>query len=510
MNAHLEPHPALSRAEREALDEELFCTERTFDPAELPVYLPPVPQNIAPVVGVVPDLRTGDFSETDYSIPPYPVPREPSMDRCGAVSDGGMSYSLTNLAPGVYEIRPPAPPPVPPERPPEEPAPERRDLRVEVNAGVEVVSGEEVRVGPSILRVIGEESPSLIDLMLLSPPMNGVLLRDGLAMTGGDVFTQQDVDEGRISCRHDGEGEDSFSVATPTGEVLPTQIEIRVAPPHFVPPHFAPRLLGVGTIDRATEGMSASDILAGRVRPPVGCGLAVVGIEGNGSWKCSHDEGQSWQTVDGIRPARALLLGPADRLRFAAREGVATVARLTYRAWDLSLQQSGDRADLDAPDAVGAASAFSQEVISATLRIRPPIALAERPLADPWRSPLSGTELVGGALAVVRLVGPGTWQYSVGGAAWRECRAVYHGRALLLAVEDRLRFVPREGATGPVSLTLRSWDGDGTRGGHASLSTRASVGGDTGFGEAFQTANWYLDPIPVESTAEEPGVEGEG
>lgn len=504
MNAHLEPHPALSRAEREALDEELFCTERSFDPAELPVYLPPVPRDIAPVLGVVPDHRTGDFSDTDFSTPPYPLPRDPSPERCGAVSDGGVSYSLTNLAPGVYEVRPPAPK----KSIPEEPAPERRDLRVEVNAGLEVVSGEEVRVGPNVLRVIGDESPSLIDLMLLSPPMNGALMRDGFAMTGGDVFTQEDVDEGRISCRHDGEageGVDSFSVATPQGEVLPTQIDIRI-----VPPHHAPRLLGIGTIDRLAKGMSASDILAGRADAPEECGLAVVGVAGDGSWKCSHDEGRTWLPVDGIRPARALLLSPADRLRFAARDGIATVARLTYRAWDRSSHHAGERADLDAPDAVGGASAFSREVTTATLRIRPPVALAERPLADPWRSPLGGTELVGGALAVVRLVGPGTWQYSVGGAAWRECRAVYHGRALLLGGEDRLRFVPREGATGPVSLTLRAWDGDGARRGHARLSSRASVGGDTGFGESVQTANWYLDPIPPESPAEEPGVEGEG
>ncbi len=503
MNAHLEPHPALSRAEREALDEELFCTERPFDPSELPVYLPPVPQDVAAIRGVVPDLRSGDFSDTDFSTPPYPLPRDPSPGGCGAVSDGGISYSLTNLAPGVYEVRPPAPQPSIPEAP----APERRDLRVEVNAGLVVVAGEEVSVGPNILRVIGDESSSLIDLILLSPPMNGSLMRDGIAMTGGDVFTQEDVDEGRISHRHDGEageGEDSFSVATPQGEVLPTKIDIRI-----VPPHHAPRLRGVGTLDRAAKGMRASDILAGRVDAPEGCGLAVVGIAGNGSWTCSLDEGRTWLPVDGIRPARALLLGPADRLRFTARDGVATVALLTYRAWDASSDRPGERADLEAPDAVGGASAFSQEVASATQRVRPAISLAERPLADPWRVPLGGTELIGGALAVVRLVGPGTWQFSVGGAAWRECRAVYHGRALLLGAEDRLRFVPREGATGPVSLTLRSWDGDGTRGGHASLSTRASVGGDTGFGEAFQTAHWYLDPIPPESPAEEPGVEGE-
>src|ERR1700712_1066418 len=113
MQPYLEAQPALSRAERAALDEALFCLERSFDPAELPVYLPPVPRAVPqiriPFPTVVPEYFP--VPEVEYPLPSCPMPDETPSEPCGAVSDAGGSYQFTNLSPGVYEIHAPASPP---------------------------------------------------------------------------------------------------------------------------------------------------------------------------------------------------------------------------------------------------------------------------------------------------------------------------------------------------------------------------------------------------------------
>ena len=499
MHSTSEPISASSRLDRAALDEALFCTDRSFDPAELTVYLPPVPRVIpqvdVPVHFTVPEYLTAPIADLDYPLSPCPLPPDgPTRVTCGSVSDAGGSFELTNLAPGLYEVRQPAPSAPPAETmTPEEPIseltmPQRLDLRIEVNTGLSVEPGEKVCISADVLRISGA-SPFLIDLMLLSPPMFGVLLRDGFALTGGDVFTQEDIDGGRVSYRHEGdavEGSDHFSFATPEGEILPTEVEIQI-----VVRRRAPRLFGGGRLDRIAGGMTGSAILDGRADAVSECGLAVTGIAGSGTWAYSLDEGRTWRSVSNVQPTLALLLGPGDQLQFTPRPGAATIARLTYRAWDLSSHAAGDRADLAGHAAVGGTTAFSLEVTTASLRLAPPIALAKRQVAEPWNAPLTGGGLIESAIAIVRFAGLGTWEFNVDGSRWRDCKSVYHGRALLLPADAQIRFVPQPGATGKASLSLRSWDGDeGDEGGHANLAARSSVGEGTGFGATIESWNW--------------------
>src|SRR5204862_6074130 len=144
-------------------------------------------------------------------------------------------------------------------------------------------------------------------VMPLPPPVRGTLLRDGFALTGGDVFTQEDVDHGRVRYRHDGgpDGEDSFTFATPEGEVQPAVFPIRL-----LPRRGAPELTGAGRLNAVLEGCRVADVLGDTVRcrdQRMRPGLAVVGVSGRGEWQFSAD-GEVWLPVGEARRGSALLL----------------------------------------------------------------------------------------------------------------------------------------------------------------------------------------------------------
>jgi hypothetical protein len=342
------------------------------------------------------------------------------------------------------------------------------------------------------LALTGADSPFLIDILLLSPPRQGTLLRDGFALAEGDVFTQEDIDRGRICYRHDGAaGEDGFTFATPEGEVPPTEFRFLI-----VATRHAPRLTGPGRLGRIHEGRTVADLLGGTAlssEADVAPGVAVVAARGRGEWAYSLDGGATWLLLGEIHPRAALLLEPTHQIRFIPCPGWSGRAALTYRAWDRSAHASGRRLDLSPLDAVGGATAFSLAVTTATATIRP----ACETLTEPWRGQPTATDLLGSGLAVVRLEGPGVWQYSLDdGRTWLDAGEVYHGRALLLEAEDRLRFLPRPGACGKVAVAGRPWDGGGGAGGEfVNLSRHGSSGDGTPFSAFVQTRAWRLGGV---------------
>jgi hypothetical protein len=143
-------------------------------------------------------------------------------------------------------------------------------------------------------------------------------------------------------------------------------------------------------------------------------------------------------------------------------------------------------------DAVGGSTAFSRATASALLPLAPQ--LPETPSTGPWEGTPTLAELFGAGVAVVRLEGAGTWQFSLDdGRTWQPFAPVYHGRTRLLRATDRVRFLPDRAATGKVMIGGRTWDGRrGTAGGAAALAGRSSYGEGTPFGEFVQTLTWWL------------------
>jgi hypothetical protein len=384
--------------------------------------------------------------------------------------------------PAVAEEPPPLPeepPPLPEPRPP---------CVLQANEPLDLSAGETVVITAQHLR-IGGPAPAQIDLMVLSPAEHGAILREGFALTGGDVFTQEDVDQGKISYRHDGDDAraDRFTFATPDGDVQPTVFYFTIQPVHQ-----APELLGAGQLSGVLDSVRVSEILDGQAvchEKDVAPGLAVVALAGRGAWHYSLDEGQTWRDLKEAHHASAVPLRAADLIRFTPRPGWAGTVKLTYRAWDGSQGAVGEAINLAPRDSVGSSTAFSRQAASATGQVLPQ--LPDLPPVDPWHGGLTMADLFGGAGAVVRLEGPGEWQFSTDGRSWQEFGKVYHGRARLLRATDRVRFVPRRGATGKVILAARSWEGRGASA-TANLASSASCGGDTPFGEFVQTRTWRL------------------
>jgi hypothetical protein len=367
------------------------------------------------------------------------------------------------------------------------PAP--RPLRLECIAGLTLAPGDRVTLTPADLCISGADSPFLIDILLLSAPRHGTLLRDGFALAAGDAFTQEDIDHGRISYRHDGAcGEDGFTFATPEGEVPPTEFRLTA-----VSTRRAPELTRPGRLPGVQESCKVADILGDAVRchePDAEAGLAVVGVKGRGEWAYSTD-GEEWRPLGDVHPGNALLLEPTSAVRFLPLPGWCGRAALTYRAWDRSGHEAGRPLDLSAPEAVGGASAFSAEVAVATATIR---AANRGAGVEPWRGQPAVGDLVGAGLAVVRLEGQGIWQYSLDdGRAWLDFGEAYHGRAVLLGADARVRFLPRPGGTGKVVLAGRLWEGrDGSAGEIVNLSGHRASGDGTPFSEFVQTRTWRL------------------
>jgi hypothetical protein len=105
-------------------------------------------------------------------------------------------------------------------------------------------------------------------------------------------------------------------------------------------------------------------------------------------------------------------------------------------------------------------------------------------------------------IAVVGLSGTanGTWQYSTSdGTSWYNLSATISTKtALLLSSNDLLRFVPKSGFAGVVTLTALAWDAiPGGDGGTFNLSGSGSTGGTTAFSATTLAATYTVNNAPI-------------
>jgi len=122
----------------------------------------------------------------------------------------------------------------------------------------------------------------------------------------------------------------------------------------------------LGTTDEETAATyTVADFLLATDPEGATPGLALTGVEGNGSWSYSTDGGTTWIPVGTVSTASALLLSASDRLRYTPDGANAETASITYHAWDGSDGQSaGARTAITA---IGGTSAYSLD--SATGRV---------------------------------------------------------------------------------------------------------------------------------------------
>src|SRR5262249_40860919 len=104
-------------------------------------------------------------------------------------------------------------------------------------------------------------------------------------------------------------------------------------------------------------------------------------------------------------------------------------------------------------------------------------------------------------IAVTAVSGPknGQWQYSIdGGTTWLSLATVSAKQARLLSANDLIRFVPKAGFLGTVSLTARAWDGTGgfADGSTVNFTHKNTAGGTTPFSAGSLSAVCLVNTAP--------------
>src|SRR5262249_25693915 len=105
-----------------------------------------------------------------------------------------------------------------------------------------------------------------------------------------------------------------------------------------------------------------SDVDSGAVS-----GIAVTGLSSStGAWQYSTDGGTIWTSVGAVSDASALLLRSTDKLRFVPDGQNATVASVTFRAWDQTNGTSGSKVDASTN---GGVTAFSTATATSSINV---------------------------------------------------------------------------------------------------------------------------------------------
>ena len=143
---------------------------------------------------------------------------------------------------------------------------------------------------------------------------------------------------------------------------------------------------------------------------------------------------------------------------------------------------------------MAAATAFSGEAATVCLRLAG--VPTPRPAApEPWGEVFCPGEQVGGAAAIVRLSGEGTWQFSLAeDDDWRDCGSIYHGRALLSGPAGRLRFLPVAAPAERSVFASHLGRPPGQAGARVDLAGHGRLGGDSPYGKASRAWAWMLAP----------------
>ncbi|MEE1612961.1 hypothetical protein [Microvirga sp. CF3016] len=121
----------------------------------------------------------------------------------------------------------------------------------------------------------------------------------------------------------------------------------------------------VGQAVSSLLGSSVSDVDANALR-----GIAVTSLaSGNGTWQYSTDGGASWDNIGDVSVGSALLLRPADRVRFVPDGINGTVASFSYRAWDQTGATSGQHGTKVDATMAGGSTPFSAATDTATITV---------------------------------------------------------------------------------------------------------------------------------------------
>lgn len=202
-------------------------------------------------------------------------------------------------------------------------------------------------------------------------------------------------------------------------------------------------------------------------------GVAITGLNGNGTWQFSLN-GKKWNSIVSASPTNALLLLGTQRVRFIPAANWNGTATVDYVAWDLTNGTAGQFADTTT------SAHFSTLTERAYQEVKPvndaPVLVTNKltmlPSMDmnaPANLGIGVGELLADrasdvdhaqlGIAVTRVSGKGTWEYSLDGLSWFTLKGVSSSKARMLDETARVRFTPATDYVGLAQLGYRAWDG---------------------------------------------------
>ena len=248
-------------------------------------------------------------------------------------------------------------------------------------------------------------------------------------------------------------------------------------------------------------------------------GIALTGVTGKGTWAYSLDGGATFVAVGTISDSSALLLPKDAELQYTPGNNGAETPTVTYQAWDTTGGADGVRADLSQFAPFGDPTPFSVATDTATLTVT---AVNHAPVLTPaspalWVALANATTTIGvwtlcnngpgtttvtdqdqgavlGGIAVVGVVGKGTWNYTTDGSTYTAVGSVSDTSALLLPSNAQLQYIPDGSDSETATVTYRAWDiTSGSVGGLFDVTTN---GGESAFSAATDTASITINDSP--------------
>ena len=239
-------------------------------------------------------------------------------------------------------------------------------------------------------------------------------------------------------------------------------------------------------------------------------GIAVTALKGNGTWE--FNRGSGWNPIGVVSASSALILAPADLVRFTPKAGaVAQLASISYKGWDTSFGTPGLKSstatNLAFSTAIETAYVSAGNTAPSLSNLTPALpALAEDPAANPGfviKTQLGSTITLGSGTIVGKGAGlaitavdntNGVWQYALASTFKNIPVSVSNTNALLLPDTAKLKFVPNLNYNGSPanSLSYKAWDRTVGVAGEFADTTRADV---NAFGTTTGTPTLTITPV---------------
>ena len=271
-----------------------------------------------------------------------------------------------------------------------------------------------------------------------------------------------------------------------------------------------------GDLVSAILGTAVADADAGSVP-----GLAVTGLvgkPGGGRWEYQLSGGSTWTAIPIVTPAKALLLGPNDRLRFVPDNTLTSADKsLMFKAWDQTSGVAGTlvntalgtsfstgngtavcRITTGTPTAPNTAPVLNTAPVVALTNVAEDSIPAGDTVATLLGSAVSDSPGAAQGIALTSLTGTktGKWQYSLNGKTWLAVPNVSDEAALLLRATDKIRYLPGLNYNGAASISYRAWDQSrGTAGQLGNPRLAGGPGGSGPFSLATESATVSVRPI---------------